>query len=167
MFRKDQFGVVFNTIFAIMFAIFLPLYIDGSNMMRQAGAVLPVPLLQQVCKDFIPAFAVTFTIGTYVDLKAMGDSFARLCHVKDENGLLFHILRVVSITFVMTFLMSLIMMFIAAGFTMPVGVFFMNFFMSFPLTFVVALVVAFVTFGFGMPLTVALCQKPPRMPVHH
>ena len=32
MFRKDQFGIVFNTIFAIMFAIFLPLYIGGSNM---------------------------------------------------------------------------------------------------------------------------------------
>ena len=26
MFRKDQFGIVFNTIFSLMFAIFLPLY---------------------------------------------------------------------------------------------------------------------------------------------
>ena len=40
MFRKDQFGIVFNTIFSIMFAIFLPLYIDGSNMFREAGAIL-------------------------------------------------------------------------------------------------------------------------------
>lgn len=40
MFRKDQFGIVFNTIFSLMFAIFLPLYIDGSNMFREAGAIL-------------------------------------------------------------------------------------------------------------------------------
>ena len=113
MFRKDQFGIVFNTIFAIMFAIFLPMYITGSNMYREMGMVLWGPLFQQLTLDFIPAFAVTFAIGTYIDLKAMGDGFARLCGVKNENGLLFHILRVASITFVMTFLMSLIMMFIA------------------------------------------------------
>lgn len=164
--RKDQFGIVFNTIFAIMFAIFLPMYIDGSNMYRETGMVLWGPLFQQLTKDFIPAFAVTFAIGTYIDLKAMGDGFARLCHVKNENGLLFHILRVASITFVMTFLMSLIMMFIAVGYTMPASAFFMAFLMSFPLTYVVALVVAFVTFAIGMPITMALCQKPPKMMPH-
>lgn len=142
MFRKDQFGIVFNTIFSIMFAIFLPLYIDGSNMFREAGAILWGPLVQQLTKDFIPGFAVAFAIGTYIDLKAMGDGFARLCGVKNENGLLFHILRVASITFVMAVLMS------------------------FPLTYVVALVVAFITFAIGMPLTIALCRKPPKMPVH-
>ena len=108
MFRKDQFGIVFNTIFAIMFAIFLPLYIGGSNMYREAGAILWGPLVQQLTKDFIPGFAVAFAIGTYIDLKAMGDGFARLCGVKNENGLLFHILRVASITFVMAVLMSLL-----------------------------------------------------------
>lgn len=166
MLRKDQFGIVFNTIFAIMFAIFLPMYIDGSNMYRETGMVLWGPLFQQLTKDFIPAFAVTFAIGIYIDLKAMGDGFARLCHVKNENGLLFHILRVASITFVMTFLMSLIMMFIAVGYTMPASAFFMAFLMSFPMTYVVALVVAFVTFAIGMPITMALCQKPPKMMPH-
>lgn len=166
MFRKDQFGIVFNTIFAIMFAIFLPLYIGGSSMYREAGAILWGPLVQQLTKDFIPGFAVAFAIGTYIDLKAMGDGFARLCGVKNENGLLFHILRVASITFVMTVLMSLIMMFISVGYTMPAGAFFMAYLMSFPLTYVVALVVAFVTFAIGMPLTIALCRKPPKMPAH-
>ena len=167
MLRKDQFGIVFNTIFSIMFAIFLPLYIDGSNMYREAGMILWGPLVQQLTKDFIPGFSVAFAIGTYIDLKGMGDSFARLCHVKNENGLLFHILRVASITFVMALLMSLIMMFIAVGYTMPAGAFFMAFLMSFPMTYVVALVVAFITFGFGLPLTMALCQKPPKMMPHH
>ena len=151
MFRKDQFGIVFNTIFSLMFAIFLPLYIDGSNMFREAGAILWGPLVQQLTKDFIPGFAVAFAIGTYIDLKAMGDGFARLCGVKNENGLLFHILRVASITFVMAVLMSLVMMFLAVGYTMPAGAFFMAYLMSFPLTYVVALVVAFITFAFGMP----------------
>ena len=139
MFRKDQFGIVFNTIFSIMFAIFLPLYIDGSNMFREAGAILWGPLVQQLTKDFIPGFAVAFAIGTYIDLKAMGDGFARLCGVK---------------------------MFLAVGYTMPAGAFFMAYLMSFPLTYVVALVVAFITFTIGMPLTIALCRKPPKMPVH-
>ena len=120
----------------------------------------------EIPKDFITGFAVTFAIGTYIDLKGMGDGFARLCGVKNENGLLFHILRVASITFVMTVLMSLIMMFISVGYTMPAGAFFMAYLMSFPLTYVVALVVAFVTFAIGMPLTIALCRKPPKMPAH-
>ena len=167
MLRKDQFGIVFNTIFAIVFAIVLPLYIDGSNMYREAGMILWGPLLQQVSKDFIIGFAVSFTIGTYIDLKAMGDSFARLCGVKNENGLLFHILRVASIAFVMVVLMSLIMMFITMGYVLPVGTFFMGWLMNLPLTYVVALVVAFITFGFGLPLTMALCQKPPKMMPHH
>lgn len=166
MLRKDQFGIVFNTIFAIMFAIFLPLYIGGSNMYREAGTIFWGPLVQQLTKDFITGFAVTFAIGTYIDLKGMGDSFARLCGVKNENGLLFHILRVASITFVMTILMSLIMMFISVGYTMPVGAFFMAYLMSFPMTYVVALVVAFITFAIGMPITMALCQKPPKMMPH-
>ena len=133
---------------------------------REAGAILWGPLVQQLTKDFIPGFAVAFAIGTYIDLKAMGDGFARLCGVKNENGLLFHILRVASITFVMAVLMSLVMMFLAVGYTMPAGAFFMAYLMSFPLTYVVALVVAFITFAFGMPLTIALCRKPPKMPTH-
>ncbi len=52
------------------------------------------------------------------------------------------------------------------GYTMPAGAFFMAYLMSFPLTYVVALVVAFITFAFGMPLTIALCRKPPKMPAH-
>lgn len=152
MFRKDKFGLVFNTIFAIMFAIFLPIFIDWRN------GVLGV---ERLCQDFIPAFAVTFAIGTFIDLKAMGDGFARFCRVKNENGLLFHILRVASITFVMTFLMSLIMMFLDVGFSLG-PIFFIAFLTSFPLTFAYALVVAFVTFAIGMPLTNALCSKPPK-----
>ena len=77
MFRKDQFGIVFNTIFAIMFAIILPIYIDSVNMLRMAGSIQIIPLLQTVSKDFVIGFGVSFTIGTYIDLKAMGDAFAR------------------------------------------------------------------------------------------
>ena len=152
MFRKDQFGLIFNTIFALMFAICLPLFIEFRN--DTLG-------LEQFLKDFISAFAVTFTIETYIDLKAMGDSFARFCRVKNENSALFNILRLVSITFVMTFLMSLIMMFMAVGFSLG-PVFFLAFIGSFPLTFLFALLVAFVTFAIGMPITTALCNKPPK-----
>lgn len=167
MFRKDQFGIVFNTIFSIIFAFFLPLYIDSTNMYREAGAILWGPLFQQVAKDFIIGFGISFAIGTYIDLKAMGDGFARRCGVKNENSLLFHILRVASICFVMAVLMSLIMMFISVGFVLPAGQFFMAFLMSFPLTYLVALVLAFVTFAIGMPLTIALCSKPPKgVPSH-
>lgn len=152
MFRKDQFGKVFNTIFCIMFAIFLPLFINWRN-----GTLG----LEQFCKDFIPGFTVAFAIATYIDLKAMGDGFARFCRVKNENGLLFHILRVFSITFVMTFIMSLVMMFLNVGFSLG-PIFFLAFLSSFPLTFAYALVVAFVTFAIGMPITIKLCTKAPK-----
>lgn len=158
MFRRDQFGVVFNTIFYLMFAIFLTLFMGWRNNVLS---------LEQFCKDFIPGFTVAFAIGTYIDLKAMGDSFARRCGVKNESGPLFHVLRVASITFVMTALMSLSMMFLAVGFSLG-PIFFLAYITSLPLTYLVALVVAFVTFAIGMPLTMALCTKPPKaMPVHH
>lgn len=156
MFRKDQFGLVFNTIFCIMFAIFIPLFMEWRN-----GALRP----ENFCKDFITGFAVALAVATYIDLKAMGDAFARKCGVKNENGLLFHILRVVSITFVMTLFMTVIMTFLAVGFSLG-PVFFLACLGSFPATFAVALVVAFVTFAFGIRLTAALCVKPPKgMPV--
>ena len=152
MFGKDKFGIVFNTIFSIMFAVCLPLFLEARN--GNLG-------LEQFLKDFIPGFTLTFALGTYIDLKGMGDAFARLCRVKNENGLLFHVLRVASITFVMTFLMSLIMMFLSVGFSLG-PVFFLAFLGSFPLTFAFALVVAFVTFAVGMPITGALCTKEPK-----
>ena len=156
MFRKDQFGLVFNTIFSIMFAIFIPIFMEWRN-----GAFG----LETFCKDFIPAFTVALAIGTYIDLKAMGDSFSRKCGVKNENGFLFHILRVVSITFVMTLIMTMVMTFLAVGFSLG-PVFFLACLGTFPAVFAVALVVAFVTFAFGIRLTAALCVKPPRgMPV--
>ena len=167
MFRKDQFGIVFNTIFAIMFAIILPIYIDSVNMLRMTGSIQIIPLLQTVSKDFVIGFGVSFTIGTYIDLKAMGDAFARLVGLKNEKSLGFHLVRLASIVFVMVVLMSLIMMFVSAGYTMPAGAFFMGWLMSFPMTYVVAYVLAFITFGFGLPLTMALCTKPPKgMPAH-
>lgn len=157
MFRKDQFGLVFNTIFSFMFAIFLPLYMNITQHTLT---------FEKMCQDFIPGYTVAFVIGTYIDLKGMGDSFARFCRVKDENSLLFHILRVVSITFVLTLIMSAVMMFLSVGFSLG-PIFFVAFLSSFPMTFVVALVVAFITFAIGMPLTISLCTKPPRgMPPH-
>lgn len=167
MFRRDQFGIVFNTIFAFMFAIFLPLYIGIVNMYQAVGTILWSPLLQQVTIDFITAFAVSFVIGTYVDLKGMGDAFARRCGVKNENGLLFHILRVASIVFVMVVVMSLIMLFMSMGYQVSVGAFFMMWLASFPGTYLVALVVAFITFAFGLPLSAALCKHPPKIVQHH
>ncbi len=158
MFRKDQFAVVFNTIFCLMFAIFLTIFMGWRNHALT---------LEQFCKDIIPGFTVAFAIGTYIDLKTMGDSFARRCGVKNETGLLFHVLRVASITLVMTALMSLAMMFLSVGFSLG-PIFFLAYLTSLPLTYLVALAVAFVTFAVGMPITMALCTKPPRaMPAYH
>lgn len=157
MFRKDQFGIVFNTIFAIAFAVALPVFVAYRN-----GNLS----FEQFCMDFIPGFSIAFSIGTYIDLKGLGNGFARFCRVKNENGLLFHILRVVSITFVMAFLMSLLILFMNVGFSLG-PVFFLAFLGSFVPNFLCALVVAFVTFAVGMPLTGALCTKAPRaMPQH-
>ena len=166
MFRKDQFGIVFNTIFALVFAIVLPIYIDSTNMLRMTGSIQMIPLLQTISKDFVIGFGISFTIGTFIDLKAMGDAFARLVGLKNERGLGFHLVRLLCIVFVMVFIMSLAMMFVSAGYTMPAGAFFMAFFMNFPMTYVVAYVLAFITFGFGLPLTMALCTKPPKMMPH-
>ena len=151
MFRKDQLCLVFNTFFSLMFAIVLPIFME----LRKGGFGL-----EQFLMDFIPGFTVPFAIGTFIDLKAMGDRFARFCKVKNENGLLFHILRVASITFVLTFIMSLLMMFLSVGFSLG-GVFFLAFAASFPLTYLVALITAFITFAIGLPICGALCTKEP------
>lgn len=117
-----------------MFAIFLPFTSTAKATYREAGAI-PGAAGSAAHKDFIPGFAVAFAIGTYIDLKAMGDGFARLCGVKNENGLLFHICGWPPLpTFVMAVLMSLVMMFLAVGYTMPAGAFFMAYPDELPLT---------------------------------
>lgn len=154
MFGKEKFGLVFNTIFSLMFAVCLPLFLDWQSGMLG---------VERFCQSSIMAFCITFTMGSYIDLKAMGDFFARICGAKNENGTIFHILRVISITFVMTFLMSLVMMFLDVGFSLG-SMFFIVLLKSFPLTFVFALAVAFVTFAVAMPLTGALCSKSNNVP---
>lgn len=106
---------------------------------------------------------MAFTIGTYIDLKAMGDAFARRCGAKDENSLFFHVLRVASIAFVMVTLMGLAMMFLSVGFSLGFA-FFPAYLASLPLTYLVALAVAFVAFAVCIPLTEILCTKPPKEP---
>ena len=146
MFRRDQFGFVFNTIFSIFFSLVLTAFIQ----FRQ-GVLTPGNLVT----GFVQAFAVNFTIGSFVPLVKVGNAFAHL-FVKDENSFVFYLLRMFMIVLIMTAGMSFIMMFIEMGFS---SAFLPAFIFSLPLTLLFAYIVGCVCFPFLLKFTQSLCVK--------
>ena len=146
MFRRDQFGLIFNTLFSILFGFSLTAF---SQVMQ--GVATP----EKLFTGFIVAFAINFTLGSYIPLVKVGGAFASR-FVKDENSLPFNLLRILAIVFIMTACMSFLMMLVEMGFSpelLPAFIF------SFPLTFVFAYVVAVICFPLLLKLTQNLCVK--------
>ena len=102
MFRKEQFGFVFNTIFSIFFSFVLTFFI----LWRQ-GTLTGESLVT----GFVNAFAINFTLGSFVPLLKVGNAFAGL-FVKNEKSFGFYLLRMFMIVLIMTAGMSFFMMFI-------------------------------------------------------
>ncbi len=146
MFCKNQFGIVFNTLFSFAFALLLTAF-----ALFQQGALTPGTLIM----GFIPAFGISFTLGSYIPLVEIGSRFAGI-FLKDEKHPVFYLLRLLAIAFVMTASMSFLVMFSQMGFTMD---FLMAFLFSFPATFLFAYVVAVIIFPFLFSLTSRWCVK--------
>ena len=146
MFRKEQFGFVFNTIFSIFFSFVLTFFI----LWRQ-GTLTGESLVT----GFVNAFAINFTLGSFVPLLKVGNAFAGL-FVKNEKSFGFYLLRMFMIVLIMTAGMSFFMMFIEMGFSAD---FLPAFLFSIPLTLVFAYVVACLCFPLLLKLTMSLCSK--------
>ena len=146
MFRRDQFGFVFNTVFSIFFALVLTAF--SLFMQGKLNA-------ESLITGFVCAFAINFTLGSFIPLVKVGNAFASL-FTKNEKSIVFYLLRMFAIVFIMTVGMSFLMMFIAMGFSpalLPA------FFSSLPVTFLFAYVVASLCFPLLLKLTQALCVK--------
>ena len=146
MFSREQFGFVFNTVFSIFFAFVLTAFIQF-----QQGTLG----LEHLITDFVSAFAVNFTLGSFIPLLKVGNAFAARFTQK-EDSLPFYLLRMFMIVLVMTAGMSLIMMFVEMGFSsalLPAFAF------SFLPTFAFAFVVASLCFPLLLKLTQSLCTK--------
>ena len=146
MFRKSQFGIVFNTIFSIFFSAALTLFVKFVN-----GGLT----FESFCTGMVPSFAINFVLGTYIPLVKMGNGFASK-FVKDENSKLFYFLRMLAIVFVMTAAMSFLVMFSEMGFTPVLLIAFVS---SFPATFLYAYIVGCLIFPLLFKMTNALCVK--------
>lgn len=148
MFRRDQFGFVFNTVFSIFFGLALTAFSLFAQGKLNIGTLIP---------GFVCAFAVNFTLGSFIPLVKVGNAFAGL-FVKNEKSIVFYLLRIFMIVLIMTACMSFLMMFIEMGFSpalLPA------FFGSFLPTFAFAYVIAALCFPLLLKLTQALCSKPP------
>lgn len=147
MFKKSSFGITFNTIFSVVFAAALTLFIQ---ITQKGGTTFEAFLM-----GLVPAFAINFVLGSYIPLLAVGNAFAGI-FVKNEKNPLFYFLRMLAIVFIMTALMSILVMFSEMGFTMEL---IFAFLFSFPLTFAYAYVVACIVFPFLLKGTMALCTR--------
>lgn len=146
MYRRDQFGIVFNTLFSIVFGVALTWFVQLTR-----GTLT----FESFCTAVLPAFAFNFVLGTYIPLLKVGNGFASR-FLKNEKHPVFYLLRMFAIVFIMTAAMSFLSMFCAMGFhsaLLPAFLF------SFPKTFLFAYLVACVTFPFLMKLTRSLCTK--------
>ncbi|MCD8054190.1 MAG: hypothetical protein LUF00_09115 [Lachnospiraceae bacterium] len=146
MFKKSDFGIVFNTLFSFAFAAALTLYVKFASGSLTFGSF---------CMGLVPAYAINFTLGSYIPLVKMGNTFAGL-FLKNEKHPLFYFLRMLAIVVVMTAAMSFLCMFYEMGFQAALIFAFLS---SFPTTLVFAYVVACIIFPFLLKGTLALCSK--------
>ncbi len=146
MFKKSDFGIVFNTLFSFAFAAMLTLYVKFMN-----GNLT----FESFCTGLVPAYAINFVLGSYIPLVKMGNWFAHL-FLKDEKHPLFYFLRMLAIVAVMTVAMSFLCMFCEMGFSPALPIAFVT---SLPGTLVFAYVVACVIFPFLLKGAEALCSK--------
>lgn len=146
MFKKSQFGIVFNTIFSIVFSAALTLFVKFMNN----GLTF-----ESFVTGLIPSFAINFVLGTYIPLLKVGNAFAGI-FIKDEKNPVFYFLRMFIIVLIMTALMSFLVMFIEMGFTPILPVAFVS---SFPMTFLYAYIVGLIIFPFLLRFTMSLCTK--------
>ena len=146
MFRRDQFGIVFNTIFSIFFSLVLTAFI----LFRQGALGV-----ESLCTGFVSAFGVNFTLGSYIPLVKVGNAFASR-FVKEEKSIGFYLLRMFMIVLIMTAGMSFLMMFIEMGFSpalLPAFLF------SFLPTFAFAYAAGALCFPLLLKITQSLCVK--------
>lgn len=146
MFKKSQFGIVFNSIFSLIFSVALTLFVQ-----LQSGRFT----FNSFMMGLVPAFAINFVLGSYIPILKIGNLFARL-FIKDEKNPLFYFFRMFAIVLIMTSLMSFLVMFSEMGFT-PVLLF--AFGGSFLPTFLYAYVVAVTLFPFLLKITMNLCTR--------
>ncbi|MCD8353163.1 MAG: hypothetical protein LUC47_02455 [Clostridiales bacterium] len=146
MFKKSDFGIVFNTLFSLAFSAALTLFVQFMN-----GSLT----FDTFCMGLVPAFSINFVLGSYIPLVKMGNGFAGL-FLKDENHPLFYFLRMLAIVVVMTVAMSFLCMFYEMGFDPALPIAFVS---SLPLTLVFAYVVACIIFPFLLKGATALCKK--------
>lgn len=146
MFRKEQFGIVFNTIFSIVFSAALTLFIK-----LMSGQLT----FETFLMGLVPSFAINFVLGTFIPLVKVGNAFAGI-FIKNEKNPVFYLLRMFAIVLIMTAAMSILVMFSEMGFTMAL---LMAFIGSFPGTFLYAYVVGVIVFPFLLKATQALCNK--------
>ena len=146
MFRKDQFGIVFNTIFSVFFSLALTSFIQFQQGTLSA---------EHLATGFVSAFAVNFTLGSFIPLVKVGNAFASV-FTRNEKSIVFYLLRMFMIVLIMTAGMSFIMMFIEMGFSaelLPAFIF------SFLPTFAFAYAAGALCFPLLLKLTQSLCVK--------
>lgn len=146
MFKKSQFGIVFNSVFSLSFSVALTLFIQ-----LRGGALT----FNSFMMGLVPAFAVNFVLGSYIPILKIGNLFAGI-FIKDEKNPLFYFFRMFAIVLIMTCLMSFLLMFSEMGFTQALLIAFGT---SFLPTFLYAYAVAVILFPFLLKITMSLCTK--------
>jgi len=135
----------FNTIINLFVNTFLCLELCAFVLYKQN-----MLLLQPFLIAFVTSFAVGYTVGDLIPLKAIGDKFAAAIGLK-PGGVFFFVSTLV-IAVLMTFFMSMIMTFINVGF----APFFFNAWWS---LFPWLLIMAFVTELICVPIAIKLALK--------
>ncbi len=145
MFKKEQFGIVFNTIFSVVFSAALTLFIK-----HMSGQLT----FETFLMGLVPSFAINFVLGTFIPLVKVGNAFAGI-FIKNEKNPIFYLLRMFAIVLIMTASMSFLVMFSEMGFTMALP---MAFLASFPGTFLYAYIVGVLVFPVLLKAAQALCK---------
>ena len=146
MFRKDQFGFVFNTIFALFFSFALTAFTHWQKGQLTLAALIPA---------FVCTFAVNYTLSCFIPIIRIGGAFAAL-FTKKEESLLFYLLRTFMNVLIMVAGVLFFMLFIEMGFSADLLPTFVR---AFPSIFAVAFVIAVFCGPLLEKLAHRLCSK--------
>lgn len=146
MFRKESFDIVFNVLFSMVISVALTLLIKKMN-----GNLS----FESFCTGSIPSFTLNFTLSMCIPLNRIGKKFSQILGNTNE-GIRCYLIQMIATVFIMSVLMTGILMFSDMGFD---EMFPITFVKMLPYTFFVAYIVSALSTRGLLKITAVICSR--------
>lgn len=152
MLKKQSFPMVMGLVISIFVALLMPELV----YFLSAGGTLAGFTAEKFIQDFILNLALGFMIGSLIPAAPIGGMIAKKIGIKNENSLIFHLVRTFVVAFIMVLILSILMLFLELGF---IPGFFGIWSKVAPIIFAVVYVYLLIMLPVSVKITSAICCK--------